>query len=138
MILTRSASQQFLTGFDVTSKPSHSQQTVGQLVRCLDVTNPLLQTCGTDPLAFGSATVNKNGRLGVNLNGALPNTAYTVVFRPLDNSGDVSTGLTLNTNAEGNAHGNRSFVSAGEVFSGSFVVQSGGLDQFVAGISSNK
>ena len=107
-------------------------------MRCLDVTNPLLQTCGTDPLAFGSATVNKNGRLSVNINGALPGTAYTVAFRPLDNSGDVATGITLNTNASGNAHGNTKFVPAGQVFSGSFVVQGGGLDQFVAGITSSK
>jgi hypothetical protein len=69
--------------------------------------------------------------------GAEPSTNYEVFFRPLDNSGDVDSGLAVATNALGSAAaGPDSSFAANAVASGTLLVKhsgSGQPDEFVAG-----
>ena len=139
IVLTRNGLDQALGGFDVTQKPAPKPAASSGLVRCLDVNFPgALAGCGTDPLTSGSATINSMGKLAVNLNGAAASSSYEVFFRPLNNdsSGDKDTGIAIATNANGDGKGtSSSFAISGSIGAGSFVVESGGFDQFVAGFS---
>jgi hypothetical protein len=104
------------------------------LVPCGSVTDPILANCGSDPLDRGAYEVNAAGDVNVRLAGATPSTNYELFFRPLDNSGDVDTGIAVPTNAAGNAEtGLKKFFMPNTVASGTFVVKSGTLDEFVAG-----
>ena len=135
VVLKRSGSDQFVSGFAVTQKPKPKVLSKSNLVRCLDITLPALSTCGADPLGGGSAQVDQTGKLQVTLSGAAPSTIYTIVFRPIDNSGDVTTSLSVQTDTSGNGKGSIGFPVSGTTASGNFVFQSGGFDQFLTGFS---
>jgi hypothetical protein len=135
VVLKRAGSDQFLSGFDVTQKPKPKVVSKTDLVRCIDVTLPVLTNCGTDSLDSGSAQVDQKGKLQVKLNGAAPLTKYSVSFRPLDNSGDVDGVLSLTTDGSGDAHGSVAYPASGTVASGNFVVKGAGFDQFVSGFA---
>jgi hypothetical protein len=135
VVLKRAGFDQFLSGFDVTQKPKPKVVSKTNLVRCIDVTLPLLSNCGTDSLDSGSAQVDQNGKLQVKLNGAAALTKYSVSFRPLDNSGDIDTTLSLTTDKNGDAHSSVAYPASGTVASGNFVVKGAGFDQFVTGFA---
>ena len=70
------------------------------------------------------------------LTGANPSTNYELFFRPLDNSGDVDTGIAIPTNALGNAEtGLKNLLQQGHDRLGHVRGEAPGdsLDQFVAG-----
>ena len=78
--------------------------------------------------------MNAAGDVNVRLTGASPSTNYELFFRPLDNSGDMDTGIAVPTNTSGNAAtGLKKFFAPNTVASGTFVVKSGTFDEFVAG-----
>ena len=146
VVLTRNGMDQAVGGFRVSVKPRPRPASTAGLVRCIDVTYPPLSlvsgtdvplsNCGTDPLASGSAVLSVSGTLTVSLVGAAPSSTYTVVFRSIDSSGSADTPslLSLTTNASGNARASKTAaIAAGSIGSGDFVVQSGGLDEFVTG-----
>jgi hypothetical protein len=129
---------EFVSGFKVNEKFVAPKVSASQLVPCGSVTDPVLSTCGSDPLDSGSYQVQASGEVTVILNGALPSTNYELFFRPLDDSGDMDTNIAVPTNSLGNAKasGKPSFLSSGTIASGTFVVKEQGsdsLDQFVAG-----
>lgn len=128
------AGDEYLSGFSITQKPPKPRQAHSTLVRCVSVTDPLLSTCGTDPLSSGTVNVGPNGQITVSLSGAQPSTTYSVVFRPLDNSGDMPVGTLPESDSNGNVRNTKfSFLESGMVYSGAFVIRSGDLDEFVPG-----
>ena len=139
VVLQRSSLDQFVTGFKVNVKFVPPPTSVSSLVPCGDVINPgpsSLSNCGDDPLTQGSYEINAQGEVLIEIVGALPTTNYEVWFRPLDNSGDVDTGVALPTNKDGNGAAKKVKVfPAGSVNSGTLVVKesSGTTDEFVAG-----
>jgi hypothetical protein len=135
VVFKRAGSHQFPSGFDVTQKPKPNVVIKTDLVRCIDVTLPVLSNCGTDSLDSGSAQVDQKGKLQVKLNGAAPLTKYSVSFRPLDNSGDVDGLLSLTTDGSGDTHSSVAYPPSGTVASGNFVVKGAGFDQFVTGFA---
>jgi hypothetical protein len=125
---------QFVSGFRVDQKFVRPQVSASNLVPCGSVTDPILSNCGSDPLDRGSYEVNAVGDVSVRLTGASPSTNYELFFRPLDNSGDMDTGIAVPTNTSGNAEtGLKKFFAANTVAAGTFVVKSGTFDEFVAG-----
>ena len=131
----RNSFDQYLSGFNITQKPPKPRQAHSTLVRCVSVTNPVLSNCGTDPLSSGMINVGPNGQITVSLNGAQPSTTYSVVFRPLDNSGDTPVGTLPESNSNGNVPNTKfSFLKSGQVYSGAFVILNNGLDEFVPGL----
>jgi hypothetical protein len=89
----------------------------------VSVTNPLLRNCGTDPLSLGTINVGSNGQIMLNLSGAQPSTTYSVVFQPLDNSGDTPVGTPPESDSNGNAANAKfSFFKSGRVYSRAFVI----------------
>lgn len=137
-VLKRNGADQALGGFKVTQKPRPKPASSSGLVRCLDVNFPgTLDNCGTDPLTSGTAMINSMGKLVVNLNGAAASTTYAVFFRPLnsDSSGDKDTTIAITTDQNGDGKGTSTFAASGSIGAGSFVVESGGFDQFVTGFS---
>jgi hypothetical protein len=134
IVLQSSSTDEFVSGFKVDQKFVRPEVSASNLVPCGSVTDPILANCGSDPLDRGSYEVNAAGDLDVRLAGASPSTNYELFFRPLDDSGDVDTGIAVPTNALGNADtGLKPFFSANTVASGTFVVKSGTFDEFVAG-----
>jgi hypothetical protein len=137
IVLQSSSVDQFVSGFKVNQKFVRPAVSVSNLVRCADVTDPVGLVCGSDPLDSGAYDVNATGQITIKVTGAEPSTNYEVFFRPLDNSGDVDTGIAVATNALGNAEaGPHSFFAANTVASGTLVVKhsgSGQPDEFVAG-----
>ena len=139
VVLKRNGADQALSGFDVTEKPAPKPASSAGLVRCFDVNFPATLTgCGTDPLLSGSATINSMGKLVVNLTGAAAGATYEVFFRPLnsDSSADIDTGVAITTDLNGDGKGSSAtFATSGKIGAGSFVVESGGFDQFVTGFA---
>jgi len=137
IVLQNGGTDEFVSGFKVNQKFVPPPVAVSNLVRCADVTDPVLSTCGSDPLDSGGYEVNATGGVSVKITGAAPSTNYELWFRPLDNSGDKDTGLAIPTNSSGNAvAGPKTFFTSGTVAAGTFVVKqqgSGQPDQFVAG-----
>lgn len=137
IVLQSNSTDQFVSGFKVNQKFVRPAVSVSNLVRCADVTDPIGLVCGSDPLDSGAYEVNATGQIGVKVRGAEPSTNYEVFFRPLDDSGDVDTGLAVATNALGNDEaGPHSFFAADAVASGTLVVKRAGTgqpDEFVAG-----
>jgi len=133
--IQRNSLDQYLSGFNITQKPPKPRQAHSTLARCANVTDPVLGNCGTDPLSSGIVNVAPNGTVAVSLDGAQPSTTYSVVFRPLDNSGDTPVGTLPESNSNGNVPNTKfSFLKSGMVYSGGFVIQSNSLDEFVPGI----
>ena len=138
-MLQRSSLDQFVTGFKVDVKFVPPPTSVSSLVPCGEVINlgpSSLSNCGDDPLAQGAYEVNAEGQVAIEIVGAAPSTNYEVFFRPLDDTGDVDTGVALPTNAQGNGAARKSGVfPAGSVNSGTLVVKqsTGTTDEFVAG-----
>lgn len=140
-VISKAGTREYLSGFKVTSHPSSPDVSHANLVRCADVTIPVLAaaSCGTDPLDHGNYEVDANGKLSVSLHGAAPRTNYEVFFRPLNNSGDQDTALLVATgdDGNGNAHAAVAFLTSGSVAAGTFVVKhqtgTNPPDQFVAG-----
>jgi hypothetical protein len=134
IVLQSSSTDQFVSGFRVDQKFVRPEVSASNLVACGSVTDPILSNCGSDPLDRGSYEVNAVGDVNVRLTGASPSTNYELFFRPLDNSGDMDTGIAVPTNTSGNATtGLKKFFAANTVASGTFVVKSGTFDEFVAG-----
>jgi hypothetical protein len=137
VVLQSGATDEFVSGFKVDQKFVRPKVSASELQPCGSVTDPILGNCGSDPLDSGSYRVNAGGQVSVTLNGATPSTNYELWFRPLDNSGDVDTGIAVPTDTLGNARtGAKSFFPKSVIASGTFVVKNpseGDLDQFVAG-----
>ena len=137
IVLQSSGTDEFVSGFKVDQKFVPPAVSVSNLVECGTVTDPSGLVCGSDPLDNGSYQVNATGQIMVTLKGAEPSTNYEVYFRPIDNSGDVDTGIEVPTNSLGNAvMGPKSYFSASTVASGTLVLKhtgTGQLDQFVSG-----
>ncbi len=138
VVLQSGTTNEFVSGFKVDQRFVAPKVSASQLVPCGSVTDPVLSTCGSDPLDSGSYSVEASGEVSVILNGADPSTNYELFFRPLDDSGDMDTGIAVPTNTLGNAkaHGMPSFLTSGTIASGTFVVKeqsSETEDQFVAG-----
>jgi hypothetical protein len=137
VVLQSGGTDEFVSGFKVNQHFVRPDIAVSNLVACGEVSNPTGLTCGTDPLDGGDYQVETNGAISVNLKGAAPRTNYEVWFRPLDNSGDVDTGIAVPTNMNGNAHvGPKPYFTADSVDSGTLVIKQSGSnqpDEFVAG-----
>jgi hypothetical protein len=132
---------EFVSGFKVDQKFIHPKVSQSTLEPCGSVTYPApLANCGSDPLDSGSYSVQTGGLLTVTLSGASPSTNYEAWFRPLDDTGDVDTGLAIPTNAQGNAQTKPfAFFTKNTVESGTIVIKEQGSDedQFVAGYDTN-
>ena len=134
VVLQNGSTDEFVSGFKVNQKFVRPAVSASNLVPCGSVTDPILANCGSDPLDRGFYEVNAAGAVNVKLTGATPSTNYELFFRPLDNSGDVDTGIAVPTDALGNAETHlKKFFMPNTVASGTFVVKSGTLDEFVAG-----
>jgi hypothetical protein len=137
IVLQSGTTDEFVSGFKVDQKFVPPAVSVSNLVECGAVTDPNDLVCGSDPLDHGFYAVNAIGQITVALKGAEPSTNYEVYFRPLDDSGDVDTGIEVSTNSLGNAAtGPKTFFPANTVASGTLVLKhtgTGQLDQFVAG-----
>jgi hypothetical protein len=137
IVLQSSSTDQFVSGFKVDQKFVPPAVSESSLVPCGSVTDPILANCGSDPLDKGYYKVEAGGQVSVALAGASPSTNYEAWFRPLDNSGDVDTGIAVPTNAVGDAKtAPKIFFTANTVASGTIVIKrqgSGEPDEFVAG-----
>jgi hypothetical protein len=136
IVLQSGTNDEFESGFKVNQKFVRPAVSSSNLVQCGSVTDPILTTCGSDPLDEGSYDVNAAGQINVQVKGATPSTNYEIFFRPLDDSGDVDTGIALATNALGNGDtGLKNFFTADTVASGTLLVKhkTDDADQFVAG-----
>ncbi len=138
VVLQSSSTNEFVSGFKVDEKFVSPKVSSSTLQQCGNVTYPgALENCGSDPLNDGTYKVEAGGQVSVTLNGANPSTNYELWFRPLDDSGDIDTGIAIPTNTLGNAKtGAKSFFPKSVIASGTFVVKNpseGDLDQFVAG-----
>ena len=103
VVLQSGSTNEFVSGFKVDEKFVRPAVSASNLVECGAVTDPNDLVCGSDPLDEGSYEVNAGGQIIVKLKGAEPSTNYEVYFRPIDNSGDVDTGIEVPTGALGNA-----------------------------------
>jgi len=137
VVLQSGTTDEFVSGFKVDQKFVPPAVSLSRLVECGAVTDPTGLVCGSDPLDWGGYEVNAGGQIFVTLKGAKASTNYEVYFRPIDNSGDVDTGIEVATNSLGNAAtGPKNFFAASTVASGTLVLKHTGadqLDQFVAG-----
>ena len=137
VVLQSGSTNEFVSGFKVDEKFVRPAVSASNLVECGAVTDPNDLVCGSDPLDEGSYEVNAGGQIIVKLKGAEPSTNYEVYFRPIDNSGDVDTGIEVPTGALGNATtGPKNYFLANTVASGTLVLKHTGtdqLDQFVSG-----
>jgi len=137
IVLQSGSTNEFVSGFKVGQKFVPPAVSVSNLVACGAVTDPNDLVCGSDPLDAGFYEVNAGGQISVTLKGAKASTNYEVYFRPIDNSGDVDTGIEVPTNTLGNAAtGPKTYFGANTVASGTLVLKhtgAGQLDQFVAG-----
>jgi hypothetical protein len=138
IVLQSGASNEFVSGFRVDEKFVRPKVAGSTLVPCGSVTDPILANCGSDPLDEGFYRVEAGGQVVVGLAGAAPSTNYELFFRPLDDSGDMDTGIAIATDVSGNAlTGPKPYFMANTVAAGTFVVKEQGkeaaLDQFVAG-----
>ena len=99
VVLRRDTHDQFVTGFQVTSKrPPFIAKFQAGLLRCASVnTLAALAGCGTDQLKKGEVFIDEKGAVKVHLFGAVPLTDYEVSFVAFDASSEVSLG-TLTTN----------------------------------------
>jgi len=136
VVLQSGGTDEFVSGFKVDEKFVRPEVSDSNLVACGSVTDPILANCGSDPLDKGYYKVEAGGQISVTLEGANPSTNYEAWFRPLDDSGDVDTGVAVPTNAEGNAKTGPKggFFAANTVASGTIVIKEQGSteDQFVA------
>ena len=141
VVLQSGSTNEFMSGFKVDRKFIHPKVSASTLEPCGSVTYPApLANCGSDPLDSGSYKVETGGLISVTLAGANPSTNYEAWFRPLDNTGDVDTGVSLATDAEGNARAKpKSFFGKNTVAAGTIVIKEQGSteDQFVAGYDTN-
>ncbi|MGB0060365.1 hypothetical protein [Candidatus Binatus sp.] len=136
IVLQSSSTDEFVSGFKVDQRFVRPKVSGSALQQCGSVTDPILANCGSDPLDEGFYDVNAAGKVAVKLSGANPSTNYELFFRPLDDSGDVDTGIAVPTDALGNADIRPQAFSAfskGTIAAGTFVVKFGTLDEFVAG-----
>lgn len=136
--ITSGATLEFVSGFKVDEKFIPPAASVSNLVQCSTVTNPADLTCGSDPLDSGGYEVSATGTINLTLKGTVPSSNYEVYFRPIDNSGDLDTGLEVSTNKLGNGSGSKSYFMPNTVDSGTLVVKESGADQpdqFVAGFA---
>src|SRR5271163_1047408 len=116
--ITSGGTLEFVSGFKVDEKFIPPAASISNLVQCSAVTNPDDLTCGSDPLDSGGYEVSATGTINVTLKGTLPSTNYEVYFRPLDNSGDLDTGLEVSTNKLGNGAGSEKYFVADTIESG--------------------
>ena len=131
------STNEFVSGFKVDEKFIPPAVSVSNLVPCGTVTNPDDLTCGGDPLDSGGYEVSATGQINVTLKGAAPSTNYEVYFRPIDDSGDVDTGVEVSTNTLGNGSKSKAYFTSDTINSGTLVVKERAdqPDQFVAGFA---
>ncbi len=137
VVLSSGPTKEFLSGFKVSEKPSPKPVAGSGLVSCIAVNDPPISGCGGDSLSSGSAVLGPAGKLTVKVIGAEPDTSYEVFFRPINNTGDIDTGLGFTTDDTGDAKNTVGFIKPGSdtVASGNFVVKSGGTDEFLTGFT---
>jgi hypothetical protein len=140
--IQNSGTNEFVSGFKVDQKFISPKISGSTLEPCGSVTYPApLANCGSDPLDSGSYKVEAGGQISVTLSGATPSTNYEAWFRPLDDTGDVDTGIAVPTNASGNAKTKaKPFFTKNTVAAGTIVIKeqsSPSEDQFVAGYDTN-
>ncbi len=136
IVVQNGGTDEFVSGFKVSQRFIPPDVAISNLIACGEVTDPTGLNCGSDPLDRGDYQVNAGGAIIVELRGAGPGTNYEVFFRPLDNSGDLDTGIAVPTDKNGNAHvGPKPYFTADSVDAGTLVLkhQCGSADQFVAG-----
>jgi len=106
------------------------------LVQCQAVTSPAaLLTCGSDPLASGSASIDDEGDLTISISGADVSAKYTLSF---GQDAATATPLTpvLNTGAQGNGLLIKALAfPLGKIGAGNIFLLRAGLTQFVTGIA---
>ncbi|HEX9821369.1 MAG TPA: hypothetical protein VGD07_17345 [Methylomirabilota bacterium] len=104
------------------------------LVRCGAVEYPATLTgCGTDPLGRGQVEVKRNGKLELEVSGAVPNAAYDIVLHSLDGASQLAVAvLTTDATGAGEVELKPAFElnQAGVV---AFSLNRNGSVQFVAG-----
>jgi hypothetical protein len=144
IVLTRNSADQAYGGVRVTEKQPKSPEEGAHLVKCDAINYPAgatpsggLETCGSDPLTGGTASLSQSGTLSVSVSGAATGTSYEVFFRPVDTTGsaDVDTGIAVKTGSNGNGHGSGALGSSGDIGAGTFVVKNAGTDEFFSGFS---
>lgn len=102
------------------------------LIQCDDALPASL--CGTDPLIGGKVEIKKNGSVEVQVAGAVPSTAYDVVYTSLDGSTTPIGSMT--TDSSGNAKMKWWGVfSLGDTDAGNVMLERGGVTQFVSGFA---
>lgn len=112
-----------------------------QIVRVADLgagqLGPFFGTGGTDQLHEGSVAVLADRRVEINLEGAVGNTTYNVVFCRFGFPPPClsSTPGTVATNAAGDVNTRVTFPDTQLKWAGVFVLTRGGLNQFVTGVS---
>ncbi|HXF04872.1 MAG TPA: hypothetical protein VNM72_05605 [Blastocatellia bacterium] len=116
------------------SRPIRGADFEAALVRCSEVTVPTtLSNCGSDPLNWGTASINRQGKVQIKIFGAQPNVIYTAVYRSLDGSTE-RTLREIRTNATGNANAELTgFFRFNDVGAGTVVLERENLDQFLTG-----
>lgn len=104
------------------------------LVRCSEVIWPTVpSTCGSDPLRWGTASINRQGKVQIKIFGAQPNSVYNAVYRSLNGSTERPL-REMRTNAAGNANAELTgFFRLNDVGAGTLVLKREGLDQFLTG-----
>jgi hypothetical protein len=144
VVLTRSGADQAYGGVRVSEKQPKSPIAGSRLVKCDAINYPVGSTplstgdtCGSDPLTTGSATLGSAGKLAVSLTGAAASTAYEVFFRPVNTTGsaDVDTGIAVTTGTTGNGHASGLVAASGDTASGTFVVKNADVDEFFTGFT---
>jgi hypothetical protein len=114
--------------------PTRGADFEAALVRCADVTQPIpLTNCGTDPLRWGTASINKQGKVQIKIFAAEPNAVYTAVYRSLNGSTE-RTLTNIRTNTAGNANVELTgFFRPNDVGAGTIILNRDSLVQFVTG-----
>ena len=138
IVIQNGSTNEFVSGFKVDQKFVAPKISGSTLEACGSVTYPApLANCGSDPLDSGSYKVEAGGQVSVTLSGAAPSTNYEAWLRPLDNTGDIDTGIAIATDAQGNAKTKpKAFFPTKMVAAGTIVIKeqsSPSEDQFVAG-----
>jgi len=137
VVLQRDGFDQFITGFQsIRKRPAIVARFQVGLVRCADVNTLAPFTgCGFDQLNKGEAIIDDKGDVNVHVMGAVPRSAYDVVFVGADGTTEVAVG-TLTTNPAGN--GNlivRDVFAVGARGVGHIILKRDGADQFVTGFA---
>jgi len=143
VVLSGGGSEEFVSGLSISNNGLESDPDFQPgLVRCTDVVVPgTLSNCGSDSLTAGHVDIeNDDGALSIHVHGARPDTSYSAIFRSPNGGATTPIGTVGPTNKAGDA----TLVvevgpfAAGTAGSGSIVLQSGSMDEFVSGFRVNE